>query len=447
MGSSCNRSAAADAVVIGAGAAGLSAARALRRAGLNTPLLEAKSRIGGRAWTDTETFGVPLDWGCHWLHSAGINPFTRMADEWGFAYRTGTIRGGLYGKDGWDLPSEFEARQAFLRRNWEAIAQAGRAGRDVRALEVIERNHRWSPAMAWWVSVMTGLDARDVSTLDLQRYRDTGENWPLEAGYGTLVARYGAGLAVSLETVVRRVEWGGRRVRVHTNRGVLDAHAVVIAVSVGVLGAEAIVFDPPLPAWKQESLAAVPLGYANKIAFRLDGNPLDLPAHGHALSVRHAPQSIGFQIRPFGRDLLVGYVGGGFCRDLEAAGEAAMIDFGRERLAEMYGAGIARHVVDAACSAWTADPHVRGGYSCALPGMAERRAELAMPLDDRVFFAGEACHHEFFATAHGAHLSGLATARTALTALCGVEGRRGVGGGSSDPVAQRVPAKGEEKQS
>ncbi len=77
-----------DVVVVGAGAAGLAAGRTLERAGVSFRVLEAKDRIGGRAFTDTVTFdGLPFDHGCHWLHSASLNPLREAADRLGFRYR------------------------------------------------------------------------------------------------------------------------------------------------------------------------------------------------------------------------------------------------------------------------------------------------------------------------------------------------------------------------
>lgn len=406
-----------DVVVVGAGAAGLAAARTLRARDLGVRVLEAKKRIGGRAWTDTETFGVPLDWGCHWLHSASINPFTTMADEWGCAYRTGSVRRRVHTGTSWETDAEYEERIRFLRRCWDTVGAAGEAGRDVSVADVTERDHRWTPVFDFWVTVTSGFEPQYVSTLDLARYRDTGENWPLEDGYGALVARLGEGLDITLGTRVHRIDWAGPRVRVHTSRGVLDAAAVIVTVSSGVLASGDIRFDPPLPAWKLAAIEAVPLGQANKIAFQLPGNPLGLPAHGHALPGGTAPATAAFQVRPFGRDLLVGYVGGYFCLELERAGEEAMIAFGLERLVEVFGSDVRRHVTRAACSHWGTDADIRGGYSCAPPGAADRRTDMATPLAERVYFAGEACSADFFSTAHGAYLSGIAGAEAVVRAL------------------------------
>jgi monoamine oxidase len=77
-----------DVAVIGAGAAGLAAGLTLQISGRSFIVLEARDRIGGRAWTDTATLGLPFDCGAHWLHAAAQNPFTRIADRLGFAYNS-----------------------------------------------------------------------------------------------------------------------------------------------------------------------------------------------------------------------------------------------------------------------------------------------------------------------------------------------------------------------
>ena len=73
-----------DVVVVGAGAAGLSAARTLTEKGHSVAVLEARSRIGGRAFTESNTFGVPYDHGCHWLHDESSNPWVKYGQDHGF---------------------------------------------------------------------------------------------------------------------------------------------------------------------------------------------------------------------------------------------------------------------------------------------------------------------------------------------------------------------------
>jgi len=405
------RSADADVVVVGAGAAGLAATKAMRSQGLSVRLLEAKARVGGRAWTDADTFGVPLDWGCSWLHSASANPFTEMADAWGWRYSRRPARGRLYLEEGrWESDAEHAERMAFYDECMQAILAAAEAGRDVAVSEVIPRAHRWRGMFDFWLAVMNAYESPEVSTLDFSRYRDTGENWPLADGYGALVARYGADLEVALGAPVTAIRWGGPHVEVRTERGRLRARAVVVTASTSVLAEERIVFDPPLPGWKRDAIEAVPLGYAAKVAFAFDDDVFGVTEPTFVMPARDAPRTLSFQLRPFGRQLAVGYLGGRFCQSLEEAGEEAMLAFGRERLGEIFGAHILRHVTRAACVRWGPDPHIRGAYSCARPGCADARHALGRPVDGRLFFAGEACSPDYFTTAHGAYLSGLATA-------------------------------------
>ena len=130
-----------------------------------------------------------------------------------------------------------------------------------------------------------------------------------------------------------------------------------------------------------------------------------------------APAAISLQVQPFGRPVVIGYVGGAFCRELEEAGEDAMVELARERFLGIFGRGLAPRIVEGAAVRWGRDPHVLGGYSCARPGAADQREVLCRPIDDKLFFAGEACSREFYASTHGAYLSGLRAAQQVATAL------------------------------
>lgn len=126
---------------------------------------------------------------------------------------------------------------------------------------------------------------------------------------------------------------------------------------------------------------------------------------------------MAFQFRPFGYDYVVGFTGGRFATWLERAGSAAAVDLATSHLKSMFGNDIARHIVRHDVTAWGGDPWVRGAYSSLLPGGGDARAALARPLDERLFFAGEATHPQFFATCHGAWLSGERAADEAAASL------------------------------
>jgi len=406
-----------DLAVVGAGAAGLAAAKTARAMGLSVAVLEARDRVGGRAHTDTATFGVPFDRGCQILHSASRNPFVPIAEGFGFAPRRRQRARQLRLDGRWGTPGERRGWERFARRGFDAMDEAGAAGRDVAASEVTKRDSRWTRPFDGWVAVFTGVDATEASTLDFARYADTGENWRVAEGYGTLIARYGADVAVVLDAPVSRIRWGGRRVAVDTPRGTVAAKAVIVTVSTGVLAAEAIRFDPALPDWKRAAIDAVPLGHANKIAFSFDRDVFGAKDPGYRLMSVSPAETIVFQIQPFGFPFASGYVAGSLARALEKAGREAAVDLALGHLKQAFGSAIARRVAKTDVTGWTADPWARGAYSAARPGLAHRRGDLVTPLEDRVFFAGEATSPDFFSTAHGAYLSGIAAARAAMKAI------------------------------
>jgi monoamine oxidase len=408
-----------DIVVVGAGAAGLAATRTLVDRGLSVVCLEARDRIGGRAWTDVASFGVPVDRGCAWLHSADINPWRRIAADLGFAVeernpqwqsRVGRRRLGEGDEDRWDVAIE---------EGLDAIAAAGAAGRDVPASEVIDGSGPFAPLLRAVVTWVTGVEATEFSTLDYARYVDTGNDWPIVAGYGALVARYGAGLPVRLETPVTAIRWDGPGVAVDTSAGSLAASAAIVAVPPSVLAAGAMRFTPALPVAKEEAIEHIPLGVNDKVFLGVEGDPFGMPPDSHATAAADSGRTITFQFRPFGRGIVIGYVGGGLARELELAGAAAMTDFALAELVGMFGADARCAVRKTSCTGWLNDPWSRGAYSAARPGHAHRRADLAAPVADRLFFAGEACSIEACATCHGAYLSGVAAAEAAAKAVRG----------------------------
>ncbi len=406
-----------DVAIVGAGAAGLAAARTLRDLKVPFVLLEASHRIGGRAYTEEVAPGVPFDLGCQWMHSASLNPFVAIADSFGFHYNTQGISWRFRLDGAWASETVQEERDAFFQRNFDLIAQAGGRGRDVAIAEATERDSRWTASFDYFISLMASADADRVSALDYHNYNDTGENWPLKEGYGTLVARFGADLPVTLNAAVTRLDWAGKAVRLTTPAGEVRAKKAILTVSTGVLGGSHIRFDPPLPDWKQAAVAALPLGNHNRICLLYDRDVFGTDTPQGATLLNDGAEPMSFTIRPFGYDYVVGFTGGRFADWLERAGVEASVDLAKENLKKAFGADVVKGVIGHNVSAWRGDPWVRGAYSAALPSQAQQRAHLAEPLDARLYFAGEATSPDFFATAHGAYLTGVETARKVARTL------------------------------
>ena len=400
-----------DVAIVGAGAAGLGAAREARERGLSFVVLEAMDRIGGRAHTDTATFGHPWDRGCHWLHSGSLNPFRTVADEYGFRYATSNPARVSHLGDHWATPEEEARIAAGTEAEHAKILAVGERGLDVPVSDVIDMASPWIALIRTAYAGEWSVDLPQVSTADNVAYRDTHENWPVEDGYGALVARHAEGIEVALSTPVERIGWGGPVVRLATPSGEVEARAVIVTISVKMIQDEAIAFDPPLPSWKREAYNAITLGNANKVSFAIPREELGLADPTQASGVWSKVderQGMWFQMGAFGRGMANGYVGGALGLETELAGEAAMLELGREALVRMYGGGILGTITAEACSMWTSEPWIRGAYGAAKPGKAHLRADLATPVGDQLFFAGESTSLDWFSTAHGAHLSGIA---------------------------------------
>jgi monoamine oxidase len=403
-----------DVVVVGAGAAGLAAGRRLGACGVSLVIAEARERVGGRAWTVATRLG-PVDLGCEWLHSADRNPWTGIARRLGFTVdeRLPDWRSRIARRYGDAAQADWAAAYAAFADRMEAAANDAE---DRPASTLLSADGRWN-AMANAISTWAnGVELDRLSVQDHARYTDTGVNWRVLEGYGTLIARYGAALPLRLGCEVRAIDHRGRQIVVTTSRGELRARAAIVTVPTNVLAAGAIRFIPALPD-KIAAAQGLPLGLADKLFLALDEAAEDFPADRHVLGHTDRVATGSYQLRPHGRPMIAGYFGGELAAALERAGPQAMADFALAELAGLFGSGIRRKVSLLAASAWAGDAYARGSYSFALPGRAADRRRLAAPVDDRLFFAGEACSFDFFSTAHGALLSGEAAADAALADL------------------------------
>ncbi|KAB0682540.1 flavin monoamine oxidase family protein [Aureimonas leprariae] len=419
-----------EVVVVGAGAAGIGAARALEAAGISCLVLEARDRIGGRAFTAADGRGEPIDLGCGWLHSGTRNPWVPLVEAMGFTVNRSSPPWSR--RDGaLDMsPAEFDAFRGAGDALDERLATIRTQDADRPVSDFLEPGNRWNPLMDAISTYYSGAEFRHVSAVDLDRYDDAGVNWRVAEGYGRAVEHYAEGLAVVLDCTVTAIRHGGRRLAVETPRGTVSADAAIVTLPSDLLAAERIRFDPPLPE-KAEAARGLPLGLADKLYLQLDradGFEADMRAFGRTDTARTA----AYHFRPLGHSQVECYFGGELARELERGGEAAFLDFALGELTGLLGSDFARRVSPLPMHLWGADPLSLGSYSYAVPGKADMRAVLAAPVDERLFFAGEACSRSDFSTAHGALLTGREAARAAIAALRGARASappEGVGAG------------------
>jgi monoamine oxidase len=406
-------------VVIGAGGAGIAAAHRLQALGYSVLVVEASDRIGGRAFTESETFGFPFDHGCAWLQGPDDLPYISAARSAGFTLIDhDDPPGALFSGGKPATPDDVDKYDQAGSRLRQLLASHKD---DVAASSLVNSRERWLAAAATWLSAMDhGVDLTELSTADVAAYGAYAVNALVKEGLGSLVTQFAKGLAVQTGTVVTGVDWSGTGVTVRTQNGDIRAQAVIVTVSTGVMSARGIRFTPDLPADVWQAFDDLPMGLLTKIALQTDGGRFGLPENAFVTRAIDAPlpaKAAFFLSFPAGYDLCVGFVGGSRAWEIEKAGEDAAIAFATDQLASMLGSDIRRHIRKGRMTNWGSNPWTRGAYAAARPGRHKARAVLSNPLADRVFFAGEALGGAYPALLSGAHISGEDAARQAATML------------------------------
>lgn len=408
-------------VVVGAGIAGLAAARRLADEGLRVTVLEARERIGGRVWTDT-SLGVPIDLGAAWIHGTDGNPIVALAAEAGVK----TVETDFYNVVLYDAGGTVDAEgvQAAFGA-WDEIAaeiqalseQAGDNASLADGLaEVADLD---DPLIAWNVrSSVVAEYAADPGELSLAWFGSEGEfdgpDLILPGGYGQLAQHLSRGLSIQQGTEVTRITDDGAGVHVETSTGTVSADRVIVTVPLGVLKAGTIAFDPPLPEPKRRAIERLGFGLLDKVVLAFaepfwPESPDLIGLVGREQPLADLVNGLSFA----GIPLLVGLRGGDAARSREALSD-------RDAVGEVVAALDAPEPTGSLVTRWAADPYARGSYTFLAVGSspADLRT-LAEPVSERLGFAGEATHEEFFATVHGAYMTGIREAERILSSRSG----------------------------
>ena len=414
-----------DAIIVGAGAAGIAAGRRLAAAGKRFVMIEAADGVGGRCITDTKTFGVPYDRGAHWLYAAEVNPLTKLAMQAGFDIHQPPsgqrVRiGRRYAREG-----ELEDFLASMVRANTAIADAARKS-DVACAQVLPKDlGEWRPTIEFVLGAYgCGKELGEVSTVDFARGGERDNGAFCRQGLGAILAKLASGLPILLSTPVKTVEyWSKLRLELETTKGqYYRTSAIVVTVSTNVLAAGKIKFAPDLPKRYLDAAAKLKLGSHDHVALELTGNPLGLRADELVFEKSESRQTAAIIGNVAGSTLCMVDVAGNFGRDLSAKGEAAMIDFAMTWLGGLYGMDMKNLVKRRHATRWDNEPWVLGAWSSAAPGAQSARKALTEPLSNRIFFAGEATHETQWGTVSGAWESGERAAASVLKLIGG--GRR-----------------------
>ncbi|RAI45199.1 flavin monoamine oxidase family protein [Rhodoplanes roseus] len=406
-----------DIVVIGAGAAGIAAARRIAAANRRCVVVEASDRIGGRCATDTKIFGMPFDRGAHWLYGADVNPVAKLGPGTGldvYAAPPGQkVRiGRRYAREG-----ELEDFLSVMVRTNRAIIEAARGKADVSCLQALPKDLlEWRNTVEFMLGPLPyGKDLRELSAVDVSKAAERDSPAYCREGLGALLGRLAGGLAVRLSTPATRINtWVRGKVEVETTRGTIVARGAIITASTNVMAAGKIRFDPELPKRQLDAFSRLSLGSQDHVVLELAGQPLGPQADDLIFEKADSARTAAMLANVSGTPLCMIQLGGKLGRDLAAQGEAAMVDYAQEWLAKLYGSDIRKAVRRTHATRWNQDPWVMGAASAASIGGQGSRAALTEPVRDRIWFAGEAVHETQWGTVGGAWLSGERAAEAAM---------------------------------
>lgn len=412
-------------IVVGAGFAGIAAARDLDAAGYEVIVLEARGRVGGRALSD-ESLGLPIDMGASWLHFGDRNPLAPFARESGIAFNVSDYENAtIFGKDGLKAPAaEVFANVAIDERlegallwpylRWRAGQMFGASGSGRTVNDV------WQEAVHGHVAPLDEaafriiLETQFAAPLDevaVEVFFQDEEALPkgelfLTGGMQNLAAWLARGLDIRFGQDVRAIRWTADNATVETDAHNMECAGVVLTCSVGVLKSGDIALDPGLPKAHREVLDRLDMGLLNKIALRFP-TPQWLNNEEFAVLTEGSLPSIVVNHHVYsGEPILLALTGGKTAQLLEEQNADTSV----AALIRGIEAATGKRLIepeDYAVWSWGTDPFALGSYVHHVPGANLAEGEtLAEPVDRRLFLAGEALAGENYGTVAGAWLSG-----------------------------------------
>ena len=345
--------------------------------------------------------------GAHWLHYGDHNFYKQYGEQQGFSVYQDP-REVFLDRENIGVEQNMDSLTEALDELEQAIAIAAESGiENSLAGATANMSHLMSPIAKFIVGPWSmGKELDELSLLDYASLEGTTDYFCKE-GFGSLVAHHGSSLPVSLNTTVSEIDHSGSEIIVHTNNGALRTKAVILTVSTGVLAAGDIRFIPELPLRKVESFNSISMGTYEHIWLQFSTPIANAKPDVYLLTFDDSHNcKVSACANVSGSSLTYFDVGGNTAKALTNLAEEDKVNFALDRLRSDFGNDISRTFVKGAASSWATNPLTQGAYASASPGAYAMRKVLREPVDDKVFFAGEACHPTMWASVAGAHLSG-----------------------------------------
>jgi monoamine oxidase len=413
-------------LVVGAGMAGLSAARSLADAGWPVRVIEARDRIGGRVYTDRD-WGAPLEMGASWIHGTADNPLMELAQK---------ARAQLATTDyyGWaklavdprlpPLAYDPETWRTFVKRARGRVEDGSLGAAVDAAAARAELSDSDRAQLAFYLTseieneYAAGVDQLSAKTFDLGDYAG-GDQDVITSGYDALPRLLADGLQIQLKTPVTAISRRDKSVVVRAGDRSFEGPAAIVTVPLGVLKSGAIAFDPPLPDEHSQAVRALGFGVLSKSFFRFDRRTWDVEnAFYQYIGSQRGDWSQWFTLPSAAGPIVLAFNAGERGRWVESAAPADLIAGARPIARQLFG--LDASPLQVRTSNWSVDPHALGSYSFHAPGSGlDDRRRLAEPIGDRLYLAGEAVGVNNPATVTGAVVSGRYAAGQLMHRLSG----------------------------
>lgn len=403
-------------IIIGAGIAGLAAAKRLTEKGFTVNLIESQEKVGGRLRTSTH-WGVAFDEGASWIHGPQGNPITPLATQAGAnTYLTADDNVKVFAANG---TAYTDAALTAAENQFDAALQAVvNAGSTTQSFETVfnnlypsqTNNPLWRYMLSAYLEFNTG---GDISRLSSKFFDDdeqfNGDDVIITNGYDKVANTLATGLAIQLNTKVIGINYSGSQVVVTTATSTLQADYVVVTVPLGVLKSNSIQFSPTLPASKIAAINNTQMGNVNK--FLLVWNTAFWDTNLQYLG--YTPNQKGkfnyfLNMRTFSPvNALMTFAFGNYATSTETMTDDAITTEIMNHLKTIYGNAIP-NPIGMVRTRWAQNPHSFGAYSFATNGTTTADFDaLATDVNKKLFFAGEHTSRMYRGTVHGAYLSGL----------------------------------------
>ena len=404
-----------EVIIVGAGIAGISAAKILDNNNISNIVIEANNRVGGRAKKAPESFGHWFDLGCSYLHEGEINPFRAVAKSLNVPidHQNGDIFSiektkYLFGEKPFLLKKKKKVKKSynnflvklnFYKENVE----------DNRLSTCLNINDPNYPILFDYLTGLNGIEANFVSARDFASVNE-GKDLIIESGLANMIDKWATGINVILNNQVKQINWGRNQIEIHTKSKKYVCKSVLLTVSNGILANEDIAFIPKLPDYKIQAIHNLPMGILNKIGVLFEEGTFKDNQLGWYVATpdkyhSNISEIFSFEIRKKEKEHMIFFFGGEKGSDIENYPKKyykKIIEF----IKKQFGDNIEKKIIKLIHSSWGKDPYSKGAYSYALPGHNFERDLLKKTLEKKVYFAGEATINKTYGTCHGAYISG-----------------------------------------